>query len=59
MQSGVFRIQAQERIVFGTPAAEAIVAEAEYYGAGRVFVLACAQAVMTVLTLNSVTKSTA
>jgi maleylacetate reductase len=38
MQSGVFRIQAQERIVFGTPAAEAIVAEAAYYGAERVFV---------------------
>lgn len=38
MQSGVFKIQAQERIVFGTPVAEAIIAEAEHYGAERVFV---------------------
>lgn len=38
MQSGIFNIQAQERIVFGTPAPEACVAEAEHYGASRVFV---------------------
>lgn len=38
MQSGIFKIQAQERIVFGIPAAEAVVAEAEHYGATRVFV---------------------
>ncbi len=38
MQSGIFKIQAQERIVFGTPAPEAVVAEAEHYGASRVFV---------------------
>lgn len=38
MQSGIFKIQAQERIVFGTPAPAAVVAEAEHYGAIRVFV---------------------
>jgi maleylacetate reductase len=38
MQSGVFKIQAQERIVFGTPAADAVLAEAEHYGADRIFV---------------------
>lgn len=38
MQSGVFKIQAQERVVFGTPAADAVIAEADHYGAGRVFV---------------------
>jgi maleylacetate reductase len=38
MQEGVFKIQAQERIVFGTPVAEAVTAEAEYYRAARVFV---------------------
>lgn len=38
MQSGIFKIQAQERIVFGTPAPEAVVAEADHYGAHRVFV---------------------
>ena len=38
MQSGIFTIQAQERVIFGTPMAEAVVAEAEHYGANRVFV---------------------
>jgi hypothetical protein len=36
--AGTFHIQAQERIVFGTPAGEAVVAEAERVGARRVFV---------------------
>jgi maleylacetate reductase len=36
--SGIFHIQAQERIVFGVPAGEAVVAEAERVGARRVFV---------------------
>lgn len=35
---GSFLIQAQERVVFGQPAAEAVAAEAERYGAKRVFV---------------------
>ena len=38
MQSGIFSIQAQERIVFGTPSPEAVAAEAEYFDAKRVFV---------------------
>lgn len=38
MQSGVFKIQAQERVVFGTPAPEAVIAEADHYGADRVFI---------------------
>ena len=36
--AGTFHIQAQERIVFGMPAGEAVVAEAERVGAKRVFV---------------------
>ena len=36
--SGTFHITAHERIVFGTPAGEAVVAEAERIGARRVFV---------------------
>ena len=36
--SGTFHITAHERIVFGTPAGEAVVAEAERVGARRVFV---------------------
>ena len=36
--AGTFHIQAQERIVFGVPAGEAVVAEAERVGAKRVFV---------------------
>jgi maleylacetate reductase len=39
LPSGSFLIQAQERIVFGQPAAAAVVAEAERYGAKRVFVV--------------------
>ncbi len=35
---GTFYVTAQERIVFGTPAGEAVVAEAERVGASRVFV---------------------
>jgi maleylacetate reductase len=35
--AGVFTVTAQERIVFGTPAEEAVVAEAKGYGAARVF----------------------
>ena len=38
MQSGIFKIQAQERVVFGTPMAEAVIAEANHYGADRVFI---------------------
>src|SRR3990172_6466443 len=38
LPSGNFLIQAQERILFGQPAASAVVAEAEHYGAKRVFV---------------------
>ena len=38
MKSGIFNFQAQERVVFGTPAPQAVVKEAEHYGAQRVFV---------------------
>lgn len=38
LTAGTFQVQAQERIVFGTPAGEAVVAEAERIGASRVFV---------------------
>ncbi len=38
MQSGIFKIQAQERIVFGSPVAEAVIGEADHYGANRVFI---------------------
>ncbi|MGI9520050.1 MAG: iron-containing alcohol dehydrogenase [Hyphomicrobiaceae bacterium] len=38
MQSGIFTIQAQERIVFGTPAKAAVVDEVDHFGAKRVFV---------------------
>ena len=38
LTTGTFHVSAQERIVFGTPAEEAIVAEAERVGARRVFV---------------------
>jgi maleylacetate reductase len=38
LTSGYTTIHAQERIIFGRPAAEALVAEAERYGASRVFV---------------------
>jgi len=36
--AGIFSVTAQERIVFGTPAGDAVVAEAKAYGASRVFV---------------------
>lgn len=38
LATGLFTSHAQERIVFGTPAEDAIVAEAAHYGARRVFV---------------------
>lgn len=38
MQSGIFNIQAQERVIFGSPAPQAVIAEAEYYDVDRVFV---------------------
>ena len=38
LKPGTFTVTAQERIVFGMPAGEAVVAEAERYGAKRVFV---------------------
>lgn len=42
LASGCFLIQAQERILFGQPAEHAVVAEAEQYGAARVFVVSTA-----------------
>ena len=38
LRAGTFNVMAQERIVFGTPAEEAVVAEAQSCGASRVFV---------------------
>ncbi len=38
MKAGSFHIQAQERVVFGLPAGEAVLAEAQRYGASRIFV---------------------
>jgi maleylacetate reductase len=38
MQSGIFKIQAQERIVFGVSSPEAILQEAEHFGANRIFI---------------------
>ncbi len=38
LKAGSFHIQAQERVVFGGPAGEAVLAEAKRYGARRVFV---------------------
>jgi maleylacetate reductase len=38
LTAGTFHVTAQERIVFGTPAGEAVVAEADRVGARRVFV---------------------
>ncbi len=38
MKAGSFHIQAQERVVFGQPAGEAVLAEAQRYGASRIFV---------------------
>ena len=37
LTAGIFSVTAHERIIFGTPAGEAVVAEAERYGAARVF----------------------
>ena len=39
LKAGSFTVQAQERIVFGTPADSAVVTEAVRYGAKRVFVI--------------------
>jgi maleylacetate reductase len=36
-RAGTFSITAHDRIIFGTPAAEAVVAEAQRYGAKRIF----------------------
>lgn len=41
-QAGVYKIPAQERIVFGEPAGETVVAEAERLGARRVFLVSSA-----------------
>src|SRR5262245_8061562 len=38
LTTGTFHVTAQERIVFGTPAGDAVVAEADRIGARRVFV---------------------
>ena len=38
LAAGIFNVTAHERIVFGAPAGEAVVAEATRYGASRVFV---------------------
>ena len=38
LKSGTFTVQAQEQIIFGRPAEEAVVAQAERLGASRVFV---------------------
>jgi maleylacetate reductase len=37
LAAGSFTIQAQERVVFGSPAEEAVLGEAERYGAKRIF----------------------
>lgn len=42
LQHGIYRIPSQERIVFGEPAAQALVAEVTRLGAQRVFVTATA-----------------
>jgi len=39
LPGGVFLIPAQERVVFGRPAAEAVVAEADRHGGRRIFVV--------------------
>jgi maleylacetate reductase len=38
LDAGTFSVTAHDRIIFGTPAGDAVVAEAERYGAKRVFV---------------------
>lgn len=40
MSGGSFTIQAQERVIFGRPAAQAVLAELQRYGAQRAFVVA-------------------
>jgi maleylacetate reductase len=42
LKSGTFNVTANDRILFGTPAAAAVVAEAERYGARRVLVTSTA-----------------
>src|SRR5262245_40790653 len=37
IDAGIFTVTAHERVVFATPAGEAVVAEAKSYGATRVF----------------------
>ena len=38
LKAGTFSITAHDRIIFGTPAGEAVLAEADRYGAKRIFV---------------------
>ena len=38
LKAGTFSVTAHDRIIFGTPAGEAVLAEAERYGARRIFV---------------------
>ena len=38
LKAGTFSVTAHDRIIFGTPAGEAVLAEAERYGAKRIFV---------------------
>lgn len=38
MQSGIFKMQAQERVVFGSPVETAVIGEADHFGSSRVFV---------------------
>ena len=38
LRAGVFNFTAHERVLFGSPAAEAVVAESERYGGRRVFI---------------------
>src|SRR3546814_4209271 len=39
VQTGIFNFPSMERVIYGTPAAEAVAAEAERIGAARVFLL--------------------
>ncbi len=48
LTAGTFTSHAQERVIFGTPAADAVIAEADQCGASRVFVMST----------NSLTKFT-
>ncbi|HET7157188.1 MAG TPA: iron-containing alcohol dehydrogenase [Hyphomicrobiaceae bacterium] len=38
LKAGTFSVTAHDRVIFGTPAGEAVLAEAERYGARRIFV---------------------